>query len=129
MAGGSIAGAQARGRSPIRRVSCPVLFGERSDPDRPALNVLDPQDRVEPGVVREVRVDLVRALRREDEQCRPEVGISERATQDDHALFGEAVNEDRVLVPTILLPPWPRAIPTRPGKLSNEEVIQPAPPR
>ena len=51
--------------------------GERTDPDRPALDGSDLQDRVRPRVPGEVGVHLVRALGRDDEQCRPEVGTSE----------------------------------------------------
>jgi hypothetical protein len=74
-------------------------------------------------------VHLVLALGPEDEQGRPEVGISEGPAENDHASFDKAVDEGRVLVPTGLLASRPRVIPTRAGEFSNEEVIQPTPPR
>ena len=43
---------------------------------------------------------LVLALGPEDEQGRPEVGISEGPAENDHASFDKAVDEGRVLVPT-----------------------------
>jgi hypothetical protein len=74
-------------------------------------------------------VHLVFALGREDEQCRPEVGMPERPAQYDHALFGKAVDDRRVLIPAFLLPPRPRVIPARAREFSDEEVFQPTPPR
>src|SRR5213076_2554871 len=99
-----------------------VLGGERADPDRPALDALDCERRVEPGVAGEPLSDLGVALCRNDEQRRPIVRIAERSAEHDHALFGQAVDERGMLVPTGLLAPWQRPVPFWAWQFGDQEV-------
>lgn len=71
---------------------------------------------------------LVFAFGGEDEQCRAEVGVPDRAAKNDYAFCDKAVDERNVLAPPVLLSARPRRIPVWARELSNEEVIQPAPP-
>src|SRR5919205_921320 len=82
-----------------------MLARQRADPDRPWLDALDRQDRAHPGIVGEAFADIVLAPGVPDKERRPVIRIAERPAEDDRALFSQAVDERRVLIPAGLLAP------------------------
>jgi hypothetical protein len=93
----------AAGRQRGARVACAsvglLVAGKCADPDRPALDAVDGEDRAEPRIVGEALAHVFFAYGRDNEQRRPVVRIAERSAENDDALFGEKVDEGGMLIP------------------------------